>query len=268
MTEPVIDLLDRCWSSISGLLSELDDQDWELATDLPGWTVRDNVAHMIGTERMLAGDPTPAAPDRFGAHVRNPIGEVNEAWVDHYRDKSGDEVRAAFTEITSRRLGDLRALPPERWDQIGFTPEGEGPYRRFMEIRVFDCWEHEQDIRRATRRPGHLDGPVAAHSVAQVTNALGYMVGKKARVPDDTTVVFDIDGSLPMILPVYVDGRASVLDREPSTRDVTIYCDTEAYNALGCGRWSGQRALDEGRVRIEGDEELGRLVLDNMGFVL
>lgn len=268
MTEPVLDLLDRCWSSVSDLLTDLGDEDWDRPTDLPGWTVRDNVAHMIGTERMLAGDATPEAPAAFGDHVRNPIGEVNEAWVDHYRSQSGADVHAAFDEVTGRRLAELRALPAERWDQVGFTPEGEAPYRRFMEIRVFDCWEHEQDIRRAVGRPGHLDGPVAAHSITQVTNALGYMIGKKARVPDDTTVVFDIDGSLPMILPVYVDGRARVLDREPSSRDVTIFCDTETYNALGCGRWSGREALAEGRVRLDGDEELGRLVLDHMGFVL
>ena len=42
----------------------------------------------------------------------------------------------------------------EDFDRVGFTPEGEGPYRAFMAIRVFDCWEHEQDIRyiRVARR--------------------------------------------------------------------------------------------------------------------
>jgi hypothetical protein len=29
-----------------------------------------------------------------------------------------------------------------------------------MHIRIFDCWVHEQDMRRATGRPGHLTGPV------------------------------------------------------------------------------------------------------------
>jgi uncharacterized protein (TIGR03083 family) len=175
---------------------------------------------------------------------------------------------AEFRAITGQRLTELRSLAPEAWNQIGFTPEGEAPYRRFMEIRVFDCWEHEQDIRRATNRPGHLDGPVAAHSVREVTSKLGYIVGKKAAAPDGTTVVFDIVGPLPMILPVFVDGRARLLDHEPDRRDVTIHLDTEAYNALGCGRWSADAVLAQGRATITGDTDLGRRVLDNMAFTI
>jgi uncharacterized protein (TIGR03083 family) len=268
MSEPVIDLLEQVWTSIAELLDDLDDSDWDRPTDLPGWTVRDTVSHMIGTEKMLAGHASPQPPDTFGPHVRNPIGEVNEAWVDERRGRSGSEVAAEFREVTAQRLDQLKAMSPEQFDEVGFTPEGEGPYRAFMSIRVFDCWEHEQDIRRATDRPGHLTGPVAALSVQKVTSALGYIVGKKAGAPDGTTVVFDITGSLPMILPVFVDGRARILDREPSDRDVTIHLDTETYNALGCGRWSAAQALDSNRARIEGDQELGRRVLDSMAFTI
>lgn len=267
MEEPVIGLLRQEWSELSTLLGDLDEAEWALPTDLPGWDVRDIVAHIIGTERMLAGDPTPE-PATIGDHVRNPIGEVNEAWVESFRSTPPNEVLAGFRRITDQRLTELEALTPEDWDRVGFTPEGEGPYRRFMEIRVFDCWEHEQDIRRATNRPGHLDGPVAAHSVSQVNKALGYIVGKKAGAPDNTTVVFDITGTLPMILPVFVDGRARVLDHEPTQRDVTIHLDTETYNALGCGRWSSQYAIDHGRVSFSGDADLGRRVVDNMAFTI
>ena len=268
MTEPVIEQLDRVWGSIVDLLDELDDAEWDLPTELPGWSVRDVVSHMIGTERMLAGHPSPAPPSSFGDHVRNPIGEVNEAWVEERRGRPGSDVAAEFRAITAERLEQLRAMTPEQFDEVGFTPEGEGPYRSFMAIRVFDCWEHEQDVRRATDRPGHLDGPVAAASVQKVTNGLGYIVGKKAGAPDGTTVVFDITGPLPMILPVFVDGRANILDREPSERDVTIHLDTEAYNALGCGRWTAEHALASGRARLDGDQDLGRRVLDSMAFTI
>ncbi len=267
MSEPVVELLETEWAVLSELLGSLEDSEWELATDLPGWSVQDVVAHIVGTERMLAGDPTPDLLSH-GDHVRNPIGEANEAWVTSFRSTPPKEMLAEFRRITGQRLDELKSLTPEAWDQVGFTPVGPGPYRRFMEIRVFDCWEHEQDIRRAANRPGHLDGPIAAHSIRQVNDALGYVVGKKAAVPDGSTVVFDITGSLPMILPVFVDGRARILDREPSMRDVTIHLDTETYNALGCGRWSGERAIQEDRVSIVGDQELGRRVLDNMAFTI
>ena len=53
-----------------------------------------------------------------------------------------------------------------------------------MEIRVFDCWYHDQDIREALGRPGFLEGPVADLSLGRIPpKALGYVVGKKAGAP-------------------------------------------------------------------------------------
>jgi uncharacterized protein (TIGR03083 family) len=52
-----IDKLETIWRSVSALGAELDESDWRLPTDLPGWTVQDNLAHLIGTERMLQGLP-------------------------------------------------------------------------------------------------------------------------------------------------------------------------------------------------------------------
>jgi uncharacterized protein (TIGR03083 family) len=268
MSEPVIELLERSWASIATLLRDLDDGDWDRPTELPGWSVRDVVSHMIGTERMLLGDPAPDAPSDVGDHVRNPIGEFNEAWVAARRSAPGAQVRDEFEQVTARRLEELRALPTEGWDEVGFTPEGQGPYRRFMEIRVFDCWEHEQDIRRALDRPGHLDGPVAEHSLGEVASKLGYIVAKKAAAQDGTTAVFDVHGPTTMVLPVLVEGRARLLDHAPDDPTVVIRLDTEAFNALACGRWPAQEVLAAERARITGDVELGRRVLDNMTFVI
>ena len=40
-------------------------------------------------------------------------------------------------------------MSQEEWDAESFTPAGKSTYGRFMQIRVFDCWLHEQDIRDA-----------------------------------------------------------------------------------------------------------------------
>ncbi len=74
-------------------------------------------------------------------------------------------------------------MGPEEFDAPTQTPVGMAPYRRFMEIRVFDCWLHEQDIRSAIGRPGHEDGPCAEMSVDEVVRALGFIVGKQACAP-------------------------------------------------------------------------------------
>lgn len=269
MSQETIEQLEREWRIIDELCSSMREDEWDRPTDLPGWTVRDNVAHMIGTERMLAGDAAPEAPSSVGDHVRNPIGEANEAWVAHYRQRSGAEVLDEFRAVTARRLEQLRAMTPEEWAREGFTPEGPGPYAKFMAIRVFDCWEHEQDIRRALGRPGHLEGDIAEAAVDKVAAAAGYVVGKRAGAPEGSTVVFEVRGPVERVVPVQVvEGRARVLDEAPADPTVRLVLDTEAYNALGCGRWSGQRALDEGRATIEGDDELGRRVLGAMAFTI
>src|SRR5205807_1395740 len=79
------------WDSIDQLLAGLSEQHWQTPTPLPGWCVRDVVAHMIGTESSLQGINAPAADIDLTAldHVRNDVGAINEAWVHHLSSESG-----------------------------------------------------------------------------------------------------------------------------------------------------------------------------------
>ena len=58
----VVELLGSEWSIIIGLLAGLDDAAWSRPA-LPGWDVHDVLAHLIGTERTLAGDQHPDPAD-------------------------------------------------------------------------------------------------------------------------------------------------------------------------------------------------------------
>ena len=66
---------------------------------------------------------------------------------------------------------------------MGFTPEGEGPLRQFLEIRVFDCWLHCHDVRRALGRPAPLGTAPGRHTLARMVKPMAYVVGKKAGAP-------------------------------------------------------------------------------------
>ena len=88
--------LDDVWVRLDGLLADLDDADWARPTPLPGWRVQDVVAHVIGTESMLLGDPAPEVEVTAADHVRNDIGRFNEAWVVSMADLAPAEVLAAF----------------------------------------------------------------------------------------------------------------------------------------------------------------------------
>jgi hypothetical protein len=173
--------------------------------------------------------------------------------------------------VTKRRLDALHQLSADDWAKEGFTPEGPGPYRLFMEIRVFDCWYHDQDMREALQRPGFLEGAVADLSLGRIPRkALGYVVGKKAAAPPGTTVVFDVFGVPPIVAAVSVppEGRAVLLDEPPADPTVTITLDRRTFARLAGGRWTGPQARRQGAVSIEGDHELGKHILDNMSFTI
>jgi uncharacterized protein (TIGR03083 family) len=267
--EPLIGLLSDVWDDVASLCGELDDAQWKQPTDLPGWSVQDNVAHMIGTEMMLLGENAPLADIGHAPYVRNDIGKFNEQWVVLYRNRSGAETLADFRRVTQRRLDALHDLPAEKWDEEGFTPEGPGPYRQFMEIRVFDCWFHDQDIREALARPGFLEGPAADLSIGRIPRkALPYVVGKKAAAPQGATVGFTITGDRPIVAAVGVDGRAALLPEPPSDPSTELTMDRRTFTRLAGGRWSGDEARAKGAVEVQGDTDLGRRVVDNLAFTL
>jgi uncharacterized protein (TIGR03083 family) len=278
MTEPLVLRLDEVWRDIADLCDGLTPEEWNTPTECPGWTVFDNVAHMIGTERMLAGErPTAGADDAAlgAAHVRNDIGKANEQWIATYRSFDGPALLEEFRAVTARRLDALRALTEAEWDAEGFTPEGPGPYRQFMAIRVFDCWYHDQDIREALDRPGCLDGEVADLSLARVrSKALGYVVGKKAGAPPGSVVVFVVEGKPEIVAAVSVppEGRAVLLDDAPadapSSNTARIRLDRRTFARLAGGRWTGAHAREHGVVVVEGDTDLGNRVVDNMAFTI
>jgi uncharacterized protein (TIGR03083 family) len=268
--EPVVDHLGEVWTSLSLACGHLDDQQWALSTDCPGWSVKDQLSHLIGVERMLLGEPSPPASVPTAEHVRNPVGQLNEAWVAARRPVPGDEVLAEFVETTDRRLESLRAMSTEKFDVIGPSPIGQVPYREFMETRVIDSWAHEQDVRRALGRPGGRNGPGEATSLERCFGAMPFVVGKRVAPPDGTTVRFDVGGELGAQEVVGMDGgRASIVTSTSSeSPTVALAMDQDTFWRLGFGRVGSDEALASGSVTLDGDVELGHRVLDAMGFMI
>lgn len=266
MSDPVIDVLEAEWRSIDELCTDLTEDEWKTPTALPGWTVQDCVSHVIGIERMLMGDPAPEVATDHLPHINDPTSASLETWIEARRALPGGEVLAEYREQMARRLDDLRAKTEAEMDEPSWSPIGEVPYRVFMQVRVFDCWMHEQDIRRALGRPGHLEGPAVDVSLERFAAALGFVVGKKAGAPDGSSVVFDLDGAPVAGYTIVVDGRARLIDDAVAAPTVRIRLPFESFVALGGGRWNAGEALAAGGIAIEGDRALGRTILDNLGF--
>ena len=258
------------WGRLDELLAGLSDDDWVRPTPLPGWSVKDVVAHMIGTESMLLGDATPAVDVGAPGHVRNDIGRLNEAWVVSMADLSGADVLATFRGHTSRRLDLLRDMDGAAWEAEGFTPAGNDSYGRFMRIRVFDCWLHEQDIRDSVGRPGGDVGTAVELALDEAAAVMGYVVAKRAAAPPGSRVAFDLTG--PTARRIFVEvgteerPRAAVVDELSAPPTVALWMPTGVFVRLAGGRVDPSTVRDQ--IDVEGDLELGERIIANLAFTI
>ena len=103
--------------------------------------------------------------------------------------------------------------------------------RDLWHIRIFNVWIPQQDMRRAVKRPGELEGPVAEHAVGRVAMAMPGSAGR--------TVALRTEG-----------GRARILDEIPVTPTVRLSLDVETFTCLGCGRWNPAATLQPRKVQV------------------
>jgi uncharacterized protein (TIGR03083 family) len=266
----IVAALDEVWDALLALATELEPGDWERPTALPGWTVRDIYGHVLGTESMLLGRKQPETEVPPAPHVRNDVGRLNEIWVHEYRARPVTDLLADLGEVLVSRRAALAAMDQTAFDAPSWTPAGEDTYGRFMQIRVFDQWYHEQDIREASGRRGHLDGCAPEVALDEVTLALGFIVGKKASAPAGSSVRFQLTGSPTRRIDVEVTDRARVLASDGDGLDdptVTLSLPSERFFRIAGGRL-GERDPVDTSVGIDGDRELGERVLRSLPFTL
>ncbi len=203
-----IDKLQAIWQSVSALGAELDERQWKLPTDLDGWTVQDNLAHLIGTERKLQGLPPAAIAGRLRRVRQEPHRAVQRGRDRGPPRSTGAEVLAEWNTLIALRVATLRSADEAYFAQEMSTPTGPGTMADFLHIRVLDCWIHEQDMRRAVGKPGHLGGPAAEHTVDRLLRTIPIVVGKRAATPEGGAVVIDITGDVSRHVVCEVIGRA------------------------------------------------------------
>lgn len=267
----VLPALFACWDDIDRLLTDVPDTRWQSPTPLPGWCVHSVVAHLIGTESMLAGIPTPEADIDVSTldHVRNDVGEMNECWVRHLEGETAEEVMQRFRTVVAERRNVLTAMSDDDWNAVTATPAGPDAYARFMRVRIFDCWMHEQDIREALSRPSadaDLDTPTARLALDEMALSMGFVVGKLGKAPDGSRVAIELTGPLARTIRVVVDGRAKVVDEFDADPTTTVRLDGLQFTRVAGGRpMTTARPMS---IEIDGDAEVGQRIVDNLAYVM
>ncbi|GGK56183.1 maleylpyruvate isomerase family mycothiol-dependent enzyme [Nocardia camponoti] len=272
--EQLTDLLAQQWEIMGALVKDLDEAAWRRPSPLPGWTLFDVVAHVIGTESWLLGE-TPPQHDplrpktdvRTLPHVRNEVAVLNEIWVDRLRPLSGKRLLGLFDEVTERRRAALVALDDEAWAAPTVSPVGQVPYSRFMRVRLFDCWMHELDIADGIGRVVNEGGPRAELAFEELTMSIGRAVVKGAKAADGSRITFDLTGPVTRQLNVAVDGgRGSVVETHSGEPTVVVTLDSGLFARLRGGRTTV--ADHPGEITFSGDQALGDKLIRHLAFTI
>lgn len=258
-----VDALEQTLRSTLRLAESMQEGHWRRTTDCPGWSVADQVAHLVALERQLAGDAPPPPLAAYPEHVRGQHARAMENGVAARRGRSGAQLTDELRETLDRRFAGLRAEPLDPSAPAVGVAGQQMTLEQLLKMRVFDCWAHEQDIRRATGRPGNLDGPAAEVVRDQILGALPFLFAKRVGATAGQSVRVEVEGELAATVTVGIgaDGRAALRPAEatePPTATVRMGWETLAR--LACGRVGA----DEAEVEVTGDVTLARRVLANL----
>ena len=136
-----------------------------------------------------------------------------------------------------------------------------------MRIRHFDCFMHEHDMRLAVGAGPRSDVDDLESCLDEVVTGLGYIVGRRAALPDGTRVRIELTGPAARTLLVAVDGRAAVTDVLDGAPTVEVTMPVPLFLRLTGGRDDPDpKAL--GRVEVGADHELGEKLVANLAFTI
>jgi len=198
---PAIDTLTTCFDTADELFAGLTDEQWRVQSYCPDWDTRGIAMHLGAVESLLLGEE----PGAFTESV--PFAKIAE-YVGSVADLDNAALLAAYRETIETRRAELATYTAAQMDLPSMTPVGPQTYGRFIAIRVFDYWVHEQDVRGPLGMAGHESGPAAEMAIDEIERSMGFIVGKKIGLGDGASITFELTGPVEREIHVAVDGRA------------------------------------------------------------
>lgn len=248
------------WRDSARAILDLDltAEEWDLPSDLPGWSVRDILAHLS----HLEAETEPPRPEKTSFFMP---ADITEPGVDARRSWSIEQVHEEFRTAFEARSTQLEDVPEDPTALVDRIPGGLAwDWQTALRNRAFDMWMHEQDIRRAVNQPGNMFTSGGQIASAILASTMPFVVAKKAGAEPGTTVRWLVHGPLPLDLTVLVDdeGKGRVSEETPEQPTTTLSMDSETFIVLGGGR----RYPQDVTVDVSGDTELGARVLEQMAL--
>jgi uncharacterized protein (TIGR03083 family) len=242
------------------VLSDLSDEDWDLATVAPGWSVKDIASHLLGgdvgilSRRRDGVSPNLEPIQHYGDLVKL-VNRLNHEWVRAARRMSphvlcelleftGPLVEAYFASLDPLAIGE-----PVSWAGPDPAPVWFDIAREFTER-----WHHQQQIRDATGRPALYDPYFLAPVLDTFVRALPYSFRDTA-APVGALIKIEISGEA---------GGSWLLQRCDVGWELVLAADSALAASVLIGEDAAWRLFTKGldgdrartRATIEGDYRL------------
>ena len=260
-------------AELIALLRGLAPADWHRTTACALWSVKDIVAHLLDDDlRRLSfhrdGHPVPggATPGDYASLVAR-INQMNADWVAVARRLS-PRVLTDLLEGTGPRVIELfRSIDPfapAHW-AVAWAGETRSPHWFDVARDYTERWLHQQQIREAVDAPP-LTGHTWLGPVLEVfVRALPFTYRGLAPAPD-TAVRIVINGAAGGEWTLRWDGTgwALFVGAAPRPAATALLSDDTAWRLFSKGLPPGTARE---RVRIEGDQTLGAVVLGSLAVM-
>jgi uncharacterized protein (TIGR03083 family) len=242
------------------LLRELEPDRFDIPTALPGWRIREVVAHLITTDKSsVTGGIIPTI---LLARNTDRLEEWNERQVPKWANRPVPDLLVGL-DRWGRRFARLADTTPIGMYRVRIrTPWGRAPGGIAFWVRAYDEWVHRHDIRRA------LDLPDEEVDVAPVSefllNAIGY--GTINSLPPAGTIAISFGG---VPLPEFgYDLATGAFGAEVAAgADARITASAPEFIMAAAARDRFDDMIGNGTMKIEGDEKLASALLEKLRIV-
>ncbi len=237
---------------------ELTEEDADRPTDCPGWTVRDQFAHIVGLGQLLEGahGPPTELPDLD--HVSSDLDRFMEGPVHARRGLPLVAVVDELAGYIPRRLAHLKEITDQDGDPQIDSPLGEPQsFSRAIPIHITDIWGHETDIRRAVGREPRLDCAAGHHCLAQTLRAWSALLPRNVEGTDAELTV-TVEGGGDGV------GDSATITLGAGGPTASLSGSGAALVRAGFGRGSVAERLAD--LRFEGDQSVLDAIVAHLAF--
>ena len=227
------------------------------------WEVQDVVAHLVTAgenwSRILAGALAGEPPSALGGRsTRNPPDENAQSAID-LRKALGDQLVPTFQANIDRVDQELAKITPNDWETLVLhNSDGEMPLRRYINSVTRGVGVHGWDIRSGVDRKAELGPDCVPALVDSIETWLRvFCFHPTSPLANPLRFRFQLTGAVTGTRDVLVRGDDFAVEVDGTSQtDIVYRCGAGDFVLMAYGRLSRHEAQSQGRLVIEGNEEL------------